>query len=86
MIVPYRFTAVRGPGDRVDHTVTTVTDGSAGLPETSSTMSLIHGIRSPFSEIRDADRQITLLVIATSALATCGTAIAGMLVVLGAGA
>ncbi|NII49839.1 hypothetical protein [Frigoribacterium endophyticum] len=49
-------------------------------------MSLIHASRSPFSEIRDADRQITLLVIATSALATCGTAIAGMLVVLGAGA
>jgi hypothetical protein len=49
-------------------------------------MSLLHGTSSPFSEVRDADRQITLLVIATSALATCGTAIAGMLVVLGAGA
>jgi hypothetical protein len=41
---------------------------------------------SPFSEIRDADRQVTLFVVATSALAACGTLIAGMLVAMGAGA
>jgi hypothetical protein len=47
-------------------------------------MSTTH--HSPFSEIRDADRQLTLFVVATSALAACGTLIAGMLVAVGAGA
>jgi hypothetical protein len=47
-------------------------------------MSIIHN--SPFSEVREKDRQVTLLVIATSALAACGTLIAAMLVAVGAGA
>jgi hypothetical protein len=47
-------------------------------------MSTTH--HSPFSEIRDADRQLTLFVVATSALAACGTLIAGMLVAMGVGA
>jgi hypothetical protein len=42
-----------------------------------------HTARSPFTEVRDRDRQVTLFVVATSAVATCGTFVAGVLFVLG---
>jgi hypothetical protein len=42
--------------------------------------------RHPFSEVRSAERQVTLFVLATSAVAACGTLVAGMLIALGAGA
>lgn len=41
---------------------------------------------SPFSEIRGKDRQVTLFVLATSAVAACGSLIAAMLFLLGLGA
>ncbi|WP_156357374.1 MULTISPECIES: hypothetical protein [unclassified Frigoribacterium] len=43
-------------------------------------------VRSPFSEVRDNDRQATLFVIATSAVAASITATAALLVTLGFGA
>ena len=65
-------------------------DGSAGLPGTSIVMSIIRPtatrVRSPFSEVRDNDRQATLFVIATSAVAASITATAALLVTLGFGA
>jgi len=42
--------------------------------------------QSPFTEIRATERQATLFVIATSAIAACGTVVAGMLVALGVAA
>lgn len=39
---------------------------------------------SPFSEVREAERRTTLLVVATSAVSACGMLVAGMLVALGA--
>lgn len=64
--------------------------GSAGLPETSTTMSLIRPttgrVRSPFSEVRDTERQATLFVVATSAVAASVMATAALLVTLGFGA
>jgi hypothetical protein len=48
-------------------------------------MSSLHAT-SPFSEVRAAERQVTLFVVATSAVAACGTLIAAMLIAVGAGA
>jgi len=41
---------------------------------------------SPFTEIRAAERQATLFVIATSTVAACGALVAGMLLALGVAA
>jgi len=38
---------------------------------------------SPFSEVRDHERQVTLLVVASSAVATCASLVVGMLFLLG---
>jgi hypothetical protein len=56
-----------------------------GCQNCSEPMSSLHP-RSSFSEIRGTDRQVTLFVLATSALTASGTLIAGMLMLLGAGA
>lgn len=52
------------------------------------TMSTVHtpnsaAARSPFSEVREAHRQATLAIIATTALTASGTLIAAFLVALG---
>jgi hypothetical protein len=75
----YRFTAVRP-------------DFTAGHPQrrrrravrNENDMSITS--QSPFTEIRATERQATLFVIATSAVAACGTVVAGMLVALGVAA
>jgi hypothetical protein len=71
-------------------TSSSIIEGSAGLPGTSFTMSIIRPtttrVRSPFSEVRDNERQATLFIVATSAVAASITATAALLVTLGFGA
>ena len=38
---------------------------------------------SPFSKIRDHERQVTIFVVASSAVATCASLVVGMLFLLG---